>query len=331
MGAPHEQYQTVGNGDGQRTGNIQLSLDEAGGEELPAFSVSGRSVPLEISQQIIDEALCLGGGRRNSTLNIAAKFRRQLSPEENVAFLKREYGRGGRGFIIDGQQISVWWDESGIRLALGTSADANRNPIAISWEQAEKRIGELLLLGRYMPGEDLLRVEEHEINELAAMLWYVYRDDIHKLPDEWNAPHGGYPEDVKLIAADLRNIEKLGGIITRLETDLAAAEAEPNHRRWHDTRQLVRDLKDLQREPVTFHAAEMTVPEREKFITQDEIDASLLRGSAYEQGKLTIYDFFEREKDAKERAKFLRSHYGTGGGTHSIPGADDSYTSYDSK
>ena len=331
MGAADEQHQALGDGDSQRTGNIQLRIDEAGGEELPAFSMSNSFAPLEISQQIIDEALCLGGGRRDSTLTIAAKFRRQLTPEENVAFLKREYGRGARGFYFNDQKVSVWWDQNGMRFAFGDTAINSNRPTVITWEQVEKRIRELLSLGRYMPGEDLLRVEDHEIGQLAAMLWNIYRDDIHKIPDEWKSPRGGYPEDVKLIAADLRDSSKLEGIISRLEADLAAAEAEVGHRRWHDTRRFVRDLKDFQREPTTYTASEMTAQKVKQFITQDEIDAVLTRGSGIESGKLTIYDFFDREKDIKARVDFLKNHYGIGGGTSAILGADNSYEDHDGK
>ena len=94
--------------------------------------MSNTFAPLEISQQIIDEALCLGGGRRDSTLTIAAKFRRQLTPEENVAFLKREYGRGARGFYFEGQKVSVWWDQNGMRFAFGDTAINSNRPTVIS-------------------------------------------------------------------------------------------------------------------------------------------------------------------------------------------------------
>ena len=331
VGTANEQHTTLSDGARQRTGNIQLRIDEAGGEELPAFSTPKPFASLDISQQIIDETLCFGSGRNNGTLNIAAKFRRQLTPEENVAFLKREYRQGGRGFVFEGQKISAWWNESGIRIAVGDTAMHGNRPTIITWEQAEKRIRELLELGRYMPGEDLLRVEEHEVDQLAAMLWHVYRDDIHKIPDEWDAPRGGYPEDVKLIASDLRDSTKLEGIISRLEADLAVAESEVGHRRWHDTRQLVRDLKDFQREPATYTAVEMSAHEIEQFITQDEIDAVLTKGSGYASGKLTIYDFFEREKDSKARINFLKSHYGIGGSMPGIPGADNGDEWHDGK
>ncbi len=331
LDSENEQHQERSNGDSQQRNNIQLTLDGTGGVELPVLSMPKGFAPLNISQQIIDEVLCLGSGRINSTLNIAAKYRRQLTPEENVEFLKREYRRGARGFFFEGQKVSVWWDQNGMKIAVGDTAANSINPTVITWEQAEKRIGELLALGRYMPGEDLLRVEEHEVNQLAELMCYIYRDDIHKTPEEWNAPRGGFAEDVKLIAADLRDSSKLDGIISRLEADLAVAEAEPNHRRWHDTRQFVRDLKDFQREPRSYTAAEMTSAPIEYFITQDEIDGVLTRGSGIESGKLTIYDFFEREKDSKARIDFLKYHYGTGGGTHAIFGADNSYEDHDGK
>ena len=285
---------------------------------------------LVISQQIIDEALCLGSNRNGSTLSIAAKYKKQLTPEENVEFLRREYGMGGRGFVLDGQQIAVWWDANGIRIAGGNTAIENRAAVTVTWEQAEKRIGELLRLGRYMPGEDLLRVDEHEIQKLAEMMWNIYRDDVGGIPDKWDS-HKGYPGDYELILADLRDREKLPEIISELEAAIEEAEQTPNRRRWHDTRRFVSDLKELLREPAVFTAQEMSAPEREKFLTQDEVDFGLVSGTPFSEGKLKVYEYFEREKDAAKRTAFIRDHYGTGGSYPGISYADDSQREHDGK
>ena len=36
-----------------------------------------------------------------------------------------EYGTGGKGFTIDGQKISIWYDNDGIRIRRGDSARRN--------------------------------------------------------------------------------------------------------------------------------------------------------------------------------------------------------------
>lgn len=311
--------------------NVQMSL--LGMPEIQPENAPQRREPspqLRISQQVIDEALCLGGNRRGSTLNIAAKFKKQLTPEENAAFLKREYRYGGHGFMFEGQPVSMWWDENGIRIAVGNTAIESKSAVIVTWEQAAKRIGELLQNGRYLPGEDLLRVDEHEITELAGMMWNIWRDDAGGIPERWDS-HKGYPDDRKLIEADLRDRDKLPEIISELEAALAKAENEPNRRRWHDTRQFIRDLKDLMREPAVYTAAEMTAAEREKFITQDEIDAVIAGYMPVSDGKLRVYEFFEREKGKNERIAAVRNEYGIGGSSNAIAGADDSWRSYDGK
>ena len=39
------------------------------------------------------------------------------------SFLKDEYGTGGKGFTIDGQKISIWYDNDGIRTVSYTHLD----------------------------------------------------------------------------------------------------------------------------------------------------------------------------------------------------------------
>ncbi|MEG0595027.1 MAG: hypothetical protein RR514_07400, partial [Christensenella sp.] len=71
-------------------------LEETSAEQLSILV--GSSPALTISQQMIDEALCLGGNQRNSLLRICAKYKKGRSIAENATFLKEEYMHGGRGF-----------------------------------------------------------------------------------------------------------------------------------------------------------------------------------------------------------------------------------------
>jgi len=325
----NEQHPSSSRGDSQHRDNLQLGLFEAGSDELPASFVSARSAPLGISQQIVDEILCDGGNKRNSTLRICSRFSRLLTPQENVDFLKQEYRKGGKGFVIDGQNIAVWWDENGIRIAQGKSA-SNAGSVLITWEQAEKRINELLALGRYISPDDLEKASENEFRETAEMLWYIYRDELGGLPEEWNG-HKGFAEDVDVIVSHLRQPDKLKAVAEQYQIDSEAFLAAPTRRIWHDLRKMQRDLQILQIEPAVLPATR-TPTLHQRFITTDEVDASLIsRGSGVSEGKFRIYEFFREHTGTKERADFLRNEFGIGGSTHALSGADDSHVWHDSK
>ena len=70
---------------------------------------------------------------------------------------------------------------------------------------------------------------------------------------------------------------------------------------------------------------------QEDFITQDEIDYALGRGSGYEHGAFRIYEYFMEGHDQKETVAFLKNEYGIGGGSGGLPGNDDSHNEHDGK
>ncbi len=73
------------------------------------------------------------------------------------------------------------------------------------------------------------------------------------------------------------------------------------------------------------------VPAVKQFITEDEIDAALTAGSGMSGGKGRIYGFFQEHRDEKERIRFLRDEYGTGGRSHALSGATGSDEWHDGK
>ena len=80
------------------------------------------------------------------------------------------------------------------------------------------------------------------------------------------------------------------------------------------------------------YSSEMAaVPELGRFITEDEIDHALDRGSGVEGGKGRIYEYFTADHTGKEKAAFLKDEYGTGGHTHAVSGASGSYEDHSAK
>ena len=66
--------------------------------------------------------------------------------------------------------------------------------------------------------------------------------------------------------------------------------------------------------PVTqFQAVQDFAPASGNFITEDELDRLILRGSGVSQGKLRIYSYFMQGHNASECVRFLRDEYGIGG------------------
>nr|WP_287643090.1 DUF3849 domain-containing protein [Blautia sp.] len=91
------------------------------------------------------------------------------------------------------------------------------------------------------------------------------------------------------------------------------------------------ELDNLLVDRLTFPAAEHVEIKHEDFITQDEIDYRLGRGSGFSNGSFRIYDYFKEGHDSKEAANFLKNEYGTGGSSHALAGADHSYEDHDAK
>lgn len=69
-----------------------------------------------------------------------------------TAFVKKEYGEGGKGFEIGGTKYAVWFDELGMQIAVGdTVRNDPKNKAFLSWEDVSCRIHQLLQQGEYAP------------------------------------------------------------------------------------------------------------------------------------------------------------------------------------
>ena len=288
----------------------------------------------QLPQQIIDEALCIGANDKNSRLIICAYFMKDHTPEENAAFLAKHYGTNGAGFYINERKYSIWYGDEGIRISDGESAQ-RRYATLLTWEQAARRIRELLDLGRYMPQNELDRTVEYERKTLAESLALTARDFSEEARDEGYAPtlrlalsaKGGFPEIEQQISELLKDPDILQKITEEWGEFVAAHEQNRSLMRfgYNRPKELLQKLTDLQREPVTFTAAENYNPQRRFFISMDEID-KVLRGGG-EDYRLAVYSFFVNHPDQKDREKYLKSYHGEYSGYH---GGNDNRT-YTSK
>ena len=271
----------------------------------------------KLPQQIIDEALCVGANGEHSRLIICAYFMKDKP--DNAVFLQRHYGENGAGFYFDGEKISLWYDTEGMRIARGTTTQRSSATL-LSWEEAAKRIRELLDLGRYMPQSELDEVEHYERMQLADSIAYTSRDITKEAREAGFLPlamlahsvKGGYPEVQKQIYGLLCEADTLQKCVDEWGAFNDALDAGQDLLRFrsHRPKEILQRLRDLQREPLHFTVADGFTPDRKFFISADEIDKVLREGSGSTDYRLGVYAFYATHKDKAEREKYLKDYHG---------------------
>ena len=296
---------------------------------------------IAIPSEVVDEILRTGGNRSKSQLRIIYNFMSEQTPEEYTEFVKREYGTGGKGFEINGMEYSVWFDETGLQIAVGhTVTDQILDKAFLSWEDVSGRIHQLLKQGEYAPQSVLDIARENTVKEHAQVLAYMKADMAEGVAElvfaEEDLPHlrSIYPEITDYLEEKLADPQWLTDLNERLE-GLAMAYAEDKSIMRFRTYNPIRISGQFQKfaaEVVPYSArGEFVWQEHKVFITQDEIDAFLAGGGPYSDGRLSTYSFYLLNEDDKARTDFIKERYGTGGCSHALCGADDSHADYDGK
>ena len=307
-------------------------------EERAAALYAGE---IQIPEEVVDEILRTGGNRKASQLRIIYNFMSEQTPEEYTEFVKREYRKGGKGFQIDGNEYSVWFDETGMQIAVGhTVTDHILDKAFLSWEDVSGRIHQLLDQGEYAPQSVLDAARSNAVKEHAQALAYMKGDMAEGVAeivfDEEDLPHlrSIYPEITDYLEEKLEDPQWLSELNERLD---ALAEAyEENHfiMRFHHYNpiNISKQFQKFADEVIPYQAREgFAWKEHPMFITQDEIDAYLAGGGAYSQGRLRTYSFYLLHEDERSRTGFIKEQYGIGGSSHALSGADDSHANYDGK
>ena len=319
--------------------------------ELPSVNEQKREIEnriaalyageIAIPSEVIDEVLRTGGNRSKSQLRIIYNFMSEQTPEEYTEFVKREYGTGGKGFEINGMEYSVWFDETGLQIAVGhTVTDQILDKAFLSWEDVSGRIHQLLKQGEYAPQSVLDVARENAIKEHAQALAYMKADMAEGVAelvfDEEDLPHlhSIYPEITDYLEEKLTDPEWLADLNERLEGLAMAYEEDKSIMRFrtYNPIRISGQFQKFAAEVIPYNARdEFAWQEHKVFITQDEIDAFLAGGGPYSDGRLSTYSFYLLNGDDKARTDFIKEKYGIGGQSHALCGADNSHADYDGK
>ena len=307
-------------------------------EERAAALYAGE---IPIPEEVVDEILRTGGNRKASQLRIIYNFMSEQTPEEYTEFVKREYRKGGKGFQIDGKEYSVWFDETGMQIAVGhTVTDQILDKAFLSWEDVSGRIHQLLDQGEYAPQSVLDAARSNAVKEHAQALAYMKGDMAEGVAeivfDEEDLPHlrSIYPEITDYLEEKLEDPQWLSELDERLDALAEAYEENHSIMRFHHYNpvNISKQFQKFADEVIPYQARDgFAWKEHPMFITQDEIDAYLAGGGAYSQGRLRTYSFYLLHEDERARTGFIKEQYGIGGSSHALSGADDSHANYDGK
>ena len=317
--------------------NTEVEIREAdkASFSLPENAYGQLILTIPLSQKEKDVFLINGGNHDGGRLPIIAEFSKGKSNEELGEYLKNTF-QGGNGYIIDGNEISAWYSDKGIHFASGTSAREDHTQV-LSWSDAANRIAELLENGEFATNVEISEALDYERDRISESLWYL----IHDLSEEGKEQGffeflekgGGFSDETKRLSEALKNPEYLVDVIKEYGRFLEAYREDREVLRfhYHKVDSLYQKLQELAlpRKEYTSNLTEL--PKVKAFITEDEVFATLSRGSGIDRGKERITKFFKENHTLQEKADFLKDEYGTGGRSHAVSGLTGSGEWHDAK
>ena len=317
--------------------NIDVEIREAdkASFSLPENSYGQMRLTIPLSPKDIDIVLINGGNHDGSRLPVIAEFSKGKSNEELGEYLKDTF-RGGNGFYIDEREVSSWYSDKGIHLAYGTSAREDDTQI-LSWSDAASKINELLENGEFAINVELSEALDYERDRISESLWYLIHDLSEKGKEqgffEFLEKGGGFPDETKRLSEALKNPEYLVDVIKEYGRFLEAYREDREVLRfhYHKVDSLYQKLQELALPRKEYTSNLTEIPKVKAFITEDEVFATLSRGSGIDRGKERITKFFKENHTLQEKANFLKDEYGIGGSSHAVSGAMGSDEWHDAK
>lgn len=198
VGADDERHPTLGGGSDSERPDLRVTLPTVEQQqEIIAEAEEEKSSAFSISQEDIDAILTRGSGIHQGKFRIYEQFLKQGSSENNIAFLKNEYGIGGAYPAISGRNLDESHDAKGIKISRGRISQPDVE-VLLRWNKVEKRIGELIRADRYLSQAEKdyyptyreqaeARKKRGEISEEFRSIVYDYNDFVTQLGEESKA------------------------------------------------------------------------------------------------------------------------------------------------
>lgn len=198
VGADDELHSSLGGGSDSERPDLRVTLPTVEQQqEIIAEAEEDKSSAFAISQEDIDAILTRGSGIHQGKFRIYEQFLKQDSSENNITFLKNEYGTGGAYPAVSGRNLDESHDAKGIKISRGRISQPDAE-LLLRWNKVEKRIGELIRADRYLSQAEKdnypayreqaeARRKRGEISEEFRSIVYDYNDFVAQLGEESKA------------------------------------------------------------------------------------------------------------------------------------------------
>ena len=198
VGADDKLHSSLGGGSDSERPDLRVTLPTVEQQQgIIAEAEEEKSSAFSISQEDIDAILTRGSGIHQGKFRIYEQFLKQDSSENNIAFLKNEYGIGGAYPAVSGRNLDESHDAKGIKISRGRISRPDAE-LLLRWNKVEKRIGELIRTDRYLSQAEKdnypayreqaeARKERGEISEEFRSIVYDYNDFVTQLGEESKA------------------------------------------------------------------------------------------------------------------------------------------------
>ena len=345
MGAAHEQPESTGRGSRDDGAYQQLSLNLflTESEQISFIDQAESFKPSAFSfdQEEIDHFLLLGSNTDEARKIVALEYMKQKPVDEIAQTLKEVY-HGGFGIKEDSGNISAWYAEDGIHLAKGSSAIDSPRAQIIPWNDVANRIGELLESGQFATNVELVEAPGYERQKIAESIWYFLGDVSSEAKEQGYLSvmqdvrrTGGFPAETEHLANLLTDQGFRAILRQELKEILDANAVSGDLMRFRNNQsrgeKVLKRLEELELPLREYQSDMMYVPLVRQFITDDEVNRDLTRGSGFSGGKARIYNYWQENHSTKDKADFLKHEFGTGGHSHACSGATHSGEDHDAK
>ena len=198
VGADDKLHSSLGGGSDSERPDLRVTLPTVEQQQgIIAEAEEEKSSAFSISQEDIDAILTRGSGIHQGKFRIYEQFLKQDSSENNIAFLKNEYGIGGAYPAVSGRNLDESHDAKGIKISRGRISRPDAE-LLLRWNKVEKRIGELIRTDRYLSQAEKdnypayqeqaeARKERGEISDEFRSIVYDYNDFVAQLGEESKA------------------------------------------------------------------------------------------------------------------------------------------------
>lgn len=186
MGRADELDPSLGGGSSPERPDLRINLPTVEEQqEIIAEAEADKTSAFTISQEDIDAVLTRGSGVYDGKYRIYEQYLKKESAENNITFLKNEYGVGGAYPAVGDRNLDESHDPKGIKISRGRIMQPDAE-VLLKWNKVEKRIGELIDAGRYLSQKEIEHYPVYHAQEEARKARWAISNEFRSIVRDYN-------------------------------------------------------------------------------------------------------------------------------------------------